>query len=62
LAQSSYFFRVVTAYAILRPLNRHVFVEDNVHVTDLPALSDATMSGLEQPYNARIRPLVHHNW
>jgi hypothetical protein len=35
-------------------------VEDNVHATDLPARSDATMSALDQLYNAHIRPLVHH--
>jgi aryl-alcohol dehydrogenase-like predicted oxidoreductase len=37
-------------------------VEDNVASADLPALSDATMQAVDQLYQARIRPLVHHYW
>jgi aryl-alcohol dehydrogenase-like predicted oxidoreductase len=37
-------------------------VDDNIGAADLPALSDATMQAVDQIYQARIRPLVHHYW
>lgn len=37
-------------------------VEDNVASADLPPLSAGTMSAVNQLYNERIRPLVHHYW
>jgi aryl-alcohol dehydrogenase-like predicted oxidoreductase len=37
-------------------------VDDNVASTDLPPLSAETMTAVNQLYNQRIRPLVHHYW
>lgn len=37
-------------------------VEDNVASADLQPLSAETMTAVNQLYNQRIRPLVHHYW
>ena len=37
-------------------------VEDNVRAADLPRLTDVTMQAIDQLYQERIRPLVHHYW
>jgi aryl-alcohol dehydrogenase-like predicted oxidoreductase len=37
-------------------------VEDNVRAADRPPLSAATMSAIDNLYQERIRPLVHHYW
>jgi aryl-alcohol dehydrogenase-like predicted oxidoreductase len=37
-------------------------VEDNVASADLQPLSAETMTAVNQLYNERIRPLVHHYW
>jgi aryl-alcohol dehydrogenase-like predicted oxidoreductase len=37
-------------------------VEDNVAAGSLPALSPETMHKVEELYNQRVRPLVHHYW
>lgn len=37
-------------------------VEDNVRAADLPPLSDATMAGVREIYDRRIREWVHHYW
>ena len=37
-------------------------VEDNVQAADRPALSAETMSAIDDLYQDRIRPLVHHYW
>jgi aryl-alcohol dehydrogenase-like predicted oxidoreductase len=36
--------------------------EDNVRAADFPPLSDATMAGVREIYDRRIRELVHHYW
>ena len=36
--------------------------EDNARAADLPALAPETMQAIEQIYDRRIRPLVHHFW
>lgn len=37
-------------------------VEENVRAADLPPLSDATMAGIRDLYERRIRELVHYYW
>jgi aryl-alcohol dehydrogenase-like predicted oxidoreductase len=37
-------------------------VADNCHASDLPPLSPATMDAIQQIYDTKIRPLVHHRW
>jgi len=37
-------------------------VEENVAAADLPPLSDDTMKRVQEIYEARIKPLVHHYW
>jgi aryl-alcohol dehydrogenase-like predicted oxidoreductase len=37
-------------------------VEENVRAADLPPLSDDLMRAVNDLYQARIRPLVHHYW
>jgi aryl-alcohol dehydrogenase-like predicted oxidoreductase len=37
-------------------------VEENVGAADLPALSPAIMTAVEQIYERRLRTLVHHHW
>jgi aryl-alcohol dehydrogenase-like predicted oxidoreductase len=37
-------------------------VEDNVRAADLAPLSEGTMQAVNQLYQERIRPLVHHCW
>ena len=36
--------------------------EDNARAADLPQLKTETMRTIEQIYDRRIRPLVHHRW
>lgn len=36
--------------------------EDNFTAADLPALPDATMTGIKKIYDTRVRELVHHYW
>ena len=36
--------------------------EDNARAADLPQLKNETMQTIEQIYDRRIRPLVHHRW
>ena len=37
-------------------------VEENVAAADLPPLPDDTMKRVQEIYEARIKPLVHHYW
>jgi aryl-alcohol dehydrogenase-like predicted oxidoreductase len=37
-------------------------VEENVTAADLPPISSETMNQVQQIYQQRIRPLVHHYW
>jgi len=37
-------------------------VEENLRATELPALSADTRARIDNLYQARIRPLVHHRW
>ena len=37
-------------------------VADNCQASGLPKLSSAAMEGVQQIYNQKIRPLVHHRW
>jgi aryl-alcohol dehydrogenase-like predicted oxidoreductase len=36
--------------------------EDNVRAADLPPLTEAQMTRVQQVYDRSIRPLVHHRW
>jgi len=37
-------------------------VNENAAAADLPPLSEETMSAIEEIYNRKIKPLVHHYW
>lgn len=37
-------------------------VEENIKSSDLPPLPDSVMKNINDIYNGRVRPLVHHYW
>ncbi len=37
-------------------------VEENTHAADLPALTAEQMAAVQEIYERRIKPLVHHRW
>ena len=37
-------------------------VEENVRATELPELSEATLSAISEIYRVQVKPAVHHRW